>query len=247
MTAQEEAEASSTAHGPGGDNRQSTLARDADASQLLLPTQAVQLVLDSHVQVLSWESLPVLRAQSVYRMPSLASIHALLHQRRHLALTGASASAAAMLHQSLPSSRPQAAAAAGDGSKRAKKCEEVPGRPAGGATSRGAEFGAGSSGARAGSSAMKYAGGAAAQEACEQGQERAREEGGVPPVVDPQDAFYLLNPSGDLAPTQAAFEALFRLQPGWQVNSAASSTSACLLLSLKPESCNHSQAVCVLN
>ena len=37
------------------------------------------------------------------------------------------------------------------------------------------------------------------------------------PRVDVGDAYYLLNPDGDLAPTQAAFERWFASLRGWQV------------------------------
>lgn len=37
------------------------------------------------------------------------------------------------------------------------------------------------------------------------------------PSVDPLDAYYLLNPSGDLSSTQMEFEEWFRSQK-WQVN-----------------------------
>jgi hypothetical protein len=36
--------------------------------------------------------------------------------------------------------------------------------------------------------------------------------------VDASNAFYLLNPSGDLEATQASFEHWFRSQKGWQVS-----------------------------
>ncbi len=38
------------------------------------------------------------------------------------------------------------------------------------------------------------------------------------PCVDVGDAYYLLNPDGDLAPTQAAFERWFASLRGWQVH-----------------------------
>ena len=38
----------------------------------------------------------------------------------------------------------------------------------------------------------------------------------VPPCIDAGDAYYLLNPDGDLAPTQAAFERWFASLRGWQ-------------------------------
>lgn len=37
-------------------------------------------------------------------------------------------------------------------------------------------------------------------------------------AVDASNAFYLLNPSGDLEATQASFEHWFRSQKGWQVS-----------------------------
>jgi len=40
------------------------------------------------------------------------------------------------------------------------------------------------------------------------------------PTVDPYNTFYLLNPSGDLGSTQAAFEDWFKNQKGWEVRSA---------------------------
>lgn len=42
-------------------------------------------------------------------------------------------------------------------------------------------------------------------------------ESHVPHVVDLRSTVYMLNPSGDLPATQAAFETLFRRQPDWQV------------------------------
>ena len=36
-------------------------------------------------------------------------------------------------------------------------------------------------------------------------------------TIDAADAYYLLNPDGDLAPTQRAFEKWFSSQHGWQV------------------------------
>ena len=41
------------------------------------------------------------------------------------------------------------------------------------------------------------------------------------PVMDPYNAFYLLNPSGDLSNTQSAFEDWFKNQQGWQVRYVA--------------------------
>ena len=37
------------------------------------------------------------------------------------------------------------------------------------------------------------------------------------PCIDAGNAYYLLNPDGDLAPTQAAFERWFASLRGWQV------------------------------
>ena len=39
----------------------------------------------------------------------------------------------------------------------------------------------------------------------------------APPLADFSSAFYALNPGGDLAETQRAFEAWFRRLPGWEV------------------------------
>lgn len=36
-------------------------------------------------------------------------------------------------------------------------------------------------------------------------------------VIDAADTYYLLNPDGDLAPTQQAFESWFASLRGWQV------------------------------
>ena len=35
--------------------------------------------------------------------------------------------------------------------------------------------------------------------------------------MDPRDAVYMLNPSGDLLHTQETFQDLFQRQTGWQV------------------------------
>lgn len=51
--------------------------------------------------------------------------------------------------------------------------------------------------------------------------------GGVQPLhVDVREAVYLLNPSGDLPATQAAFEAWFGQQPGWQARALAPQQSS---------------------
>ncbi|KAF3975524.1 hypothetical protein CMV_001236 [Castanea mollissima] len=87
--------------------------------------EPIILVLDSEVQMLPWENLPVLRNQEVYRMPSVGSISATLD--------------------------------------RSHRRQEQAGRIC-------ATF----------------------------------------PLIDPVDAFYLLNPSGDLSSTQVEFENWFR-------------------------------------
>ncbi|KAF9608453.1 hypothetical protein IFM89_009819 [Coptis chinensis] len=89
--------------------------------------EPIILVLDSDVQMLPWESLPVLRKNEAYRMPSVGSISALVNVNFHR--------------------------------------QEITGRA----------------------------------------------EGSFP-SIDPLDAFYLLNPSGDLSGTQVDFEAWFRDQ-----------------------------------
>lgn len=43
-------------------------------------------------------------------------------------------------------------------------------------------------------------------------------------MVDLRSTVYMLNPSGDLSATQAAFETLFRRQPDWQVRLVVSSS-----------------------
>ncbi|XP_021763754.1 separase-like [Chenopodium quinoa] len=88
--------------------------------------EPVVLVLDSDIQMLPWESIPIMREQEVYRMPSVASIFMALQRRSVL-------------------------------------------------------------------------------------QESAR-LGTKFPLIDPLDAFYLLNPSGDLSRTQSEFEEWFRYQ-----------------------------------
>lgn len=40
-------------------------------------------------------------------------------------------------------------------------------------------------------------------------------------TLDPGDAYYLLNPDGDLAPTQRAFEGWFQSMEGWEVRGEA--------------------------
>ncbi|KAE8690720.1 separase-like isoform X2 [Hibiscus syriacus] len=89
--------------------------------------EPIILILDLDVQMLPWESIPILRQQEVYRMPSVGSISILLERsRRH--------------------------------------------------------------------------------------DESLSRNAAVVPLIDPLDAFYLLNPSGDLRSTQAEFENWFRDQ-----------------------------------
>ncbi|KAL8160482.1 hypothetical protein V2J09_002019 [Rumex salicifolius] len=88
--------------------------------------ESVILVLDSEVQMLPWENVPILREQEVYRMPSISCISAILQK-----------------------TRPQQGSGVVDDSL---------------------------------------------------------------PLIDPLDAFYLVNPSGDLGATQAEFEEWFRGQ-----------------------------------
>ncbi|KAL9237436.1 hypothetical protein vseg_011984 [Gypsophila vaccaria] len=101
--------------------------------------EPVILVLDSNVQMLPWENMPVMREQEVYRVPSVASISVALQRR----------------------------------------------------------------------SALEKAGRISARF----------------PLIDPLDAFYLLNPSGDLSCTQAEFEDWFRSQNIQGMSGAAPSTT----------------------
>ncbi|XP_017971181.1 PREDICTED: separase isoform X2 [Theobroma cacao] len=89
--------------------------------------EPIILVLDYDVQMLPWESIPILRQQEVYRMPSVGSISLTLERSWHY-------------------------------------------------------------------------------------QEQVGRNAAVFPLIDPLDAFYLLNPSGDLSSTQAEFENWFRDQ-----------------------------------
>lgn len=112
---------------------------------------SMMLVLDSELQGLPWESLPVLRGFETYRMPSVGGIRALFaHQQL--------ASATSSSHQLMNRNKRQAAS----------QIEQL----------------------RAGS---------------------------VPePSVDPYNTYYVLNPSGDLAKTQEAFEDWFKENLGWE-------------------------------
>ncbi|GMH28096.1 hypothetical protein Nepgr_029939 [Nepenthes gracilis] len=89
--------------------------------------EQVILVLDSQVQMLPWENMPILREEEVYRMPSVGCISAALQRSAN-------------------------------------------------------------------------------------SQEEAQRLAISFPLIDPLDAFYLLNPSGDLSSTQAEFEEWFRAQ-----------------------------------
>ncbi|KAK9798929.1 hypothetical protein WJX73_002780 [Symbiochloris irregularis] len=54
---------------------------------------------------------------------------------------------------------------------------------------------------------------------------------GRAPLIDPLSAFYLINPSGDLPSTQAAFQQWFQSQPGWQGHVGAPPPEAALVAS----------------
>ncbi|KAK9665217.1 hypothetical protein RND81_14G098400 [Saponaria officinalis] len=101
--------------------------------------EPVVLVLDSNVQMLPWENMPIMRDQEVYRVPSVASISVALQRRSALEKTGRIS----------------------------------------------ARF----------------------------------------PLIDPLDAFYLLNPSGDLSCTQAEFEDWFKSQKIQGMSGVAPSTT----------------------
>ena len=62
----------------------------------------------------------------------------------------------------------------------------------------------------------------------------------VPPCIDAGDAYYLLNPDGDLAPTQAAFERWFASLRGWQARTLQCNRSA-----VHPPSILHSASMYV--
>ncbi|GLJ31010.1 hypothetical protein SUGI_0619970 [Cryptomeria japonica] len=109
-------------------------------STMCIPREPVVLVLDANSQVLPWESLPILRNQEVYRMPSVGSISAVRISSGHLQMVDSF------------------------DEKDKKSLEQLP----------------------------------------------------KIPVMDPYNAFYLLNPSGDLSTTQAAFEDWFKNQRGWK-------------------------------
>ena len=58
-------------------------------------------------------------------------------------------------------------------------------------------------------------------------------------IIDTTDTYYLLNPDGDLAPTQRAFEKWFSSLHGWQVTLCLAAYSACVctpMLALEHES-----------
>ncbi|MCO5594401.1 hypothetical protein L7F22_048431 [Adiantum nelumboides] len=126
------------------------------SEELELYREPVVLVLDGLLQVLPWESLPVLRKNEVYRVPSLGCLKALLIQRQFLRL--------------LTSWQ-----------------------------------------GNSGNNAIKH----------EEQDDNAFYGSRLPtttiiPTIDPCNAYFLLNPSGDLGSTQAAFEDMFRAQQGWE-------------------------------
>jgi separase len=47
--------------------------------------------------------------------------------------------------------------------------------------------------------------------------EHFRANTAIVPSIDPYNAYFLLNPSGDLGSTQSAFEEMFKTQHGWEV------------------------------
>lgn len=123
----------------------------------------VALVLDRHLQVLPWESLPVLRKKEVYRVPSIGSMKALMIQRSFLeALNDKQGSGAKMADEAytIAANRSRSKAAAAFDS--------------------------------------------------------LSPENMIVPTIDPCNTYFLLNPSGDLGSTQAAFEDMFKCQQGWE-------------------------------
>lgn len=124
--------------------------------------KSITLVLDSELQGLPWESLPVVRGFETYRMPSVASIRALfIHQQLISATVSCNSS-------TLDQTNEQAGLWV-DRSVR-KSTLEIP---------------------------LSI----------------------VPisePRVNPYNTYYVLNPSGDLAKTQEAFEVWFKENIGWE-------------------------------
>lgn len=120
--------------------------------------KSITLVLDSELQGLPWESLPVLRGFETYRMPSVGGIRALfIHQQlasatfsTHLLTNKSKGRTGLQIDRSFP------------------QTEQL------------------------------YAGSVAE------------------PSVDPYNTYYVLNPSGDLAKTQQAFEEWFKENLGWE-------------------------------
>lgn len=123
-----------------------------------IPTaqKPLTLVLDSELQILPWESLPVLRGSDTYRMPSIGSICALF------------------IHQQFSSL-----------SMQAKRSPEHSNNHPNRLDSDSLEE-------------LNWL------KVCAED-----------PCVDPYNTFYVLNPSGDLEKTQAAFESWFKDQLGW--------------------------------
>ncbi|KAH9290839.1 hypothetical protein KI387_034956, partial [Taxus chinensis] len=132
-----------------------------NSSMMCIQREPVVLVLDANSQVLPWESLPILRKQEVYRMPSVGSILALMISRGHLEMVDLFDEKEKRISKG-----------------KNNKTQEV--------------------------SARKNI------------QSVALEQASKLPFVDPYNAFYLLNPSGDLSTTQAAFEDWFKNQQGWE-------------------------------
>ena len=118
------------------------------------------IVLDSELQALPWESLPVLRGSDTYRMPSIGSICALFIHQQLSSLT-------------VPSSM------------QAKRSPEQSNNHSNHLDSDSLE------------------------------ELNRLKVGAKDPCVDPYNTFYVLNPSGDLEKTQAAFESWFKEQLGW--------------------------------
>jgi hypothetical protein len=119
--------------------------------------KSITLVLDSELQALPWESLPVLRGFETYRMPSVGGIRALLIHQQLASLTFSS---------NLLTNKSNGQA----GLQIHKSVLEKP--------------------LSAGSFAE--------------------------PCVNPYNTYYVLNPSGDLAKTQQAFEDWFKENLGWE-------------------------------
>ncbi|XP_057825408.2 separase isoform X2 [Cryptomeria japonica] len=130
-------------------------------STMCIQREPVVLVLDANSQVLPWESLPVLRNQEVYRMPSVGSISAVMISRGHLQMVDSFVEKEKKMSNRKTNTKQEILARNNPWSV---ALEQLPKLPA----------------------------------------------------MDPYNAFYLLNPSGDLSTTQAAFEDWFKNQRGWK-------------------------------